>query len=273
LPSEEEWLRLKDELGEKEARLARSQQELVEKERRIVELEKDLAEAEASIAESGTAAEEVSNSLKQRINNLKAELNTLVADKIILGQEIQRLTEERNQTKDRMIYAMEQVLWKEIRQENEILKATLIIGAFTLIVAVWGKDIADLSKKLFRGMRKLLMALKVIVTVGRRSNSTPTPPSAPSINLVSLSSLVSAGTNASLEIQVVPGAVCSPGVIYKSGASSAKGLVPKEADSQGRVSWVWRVAVNTTPGRSVVYVDCDPGGYCQWSFEVHAQSV
>jgi endonuclease YncB( thermonuclease family) len=97
----------------------------------------------------------------------------------------------------------------------------------------------------------------------------PTQPPAGTITLISLTSPISPGANATLVIEAAPGAVCDPGVIYKSGESTAQGLQAKTAGANGRLSWTWRVGTNTTPGTWVVYVVCNPGGRAQWDFVVH----
>jgi micrococcal nuclease len=91
------------------------------------------------------------------------------------------------------------------------------------------------------------------------------------ISVVSLSSPVAPFSDAMLEIQTAPGAICAITVHYKSGPSRARGLVPKPADRKGRVVWQWRVGSNTTPGRWPVDVTCEKGearGEVRTSFEV-----
>ena len=80
------------------------------------------------------------------------------------------------------------------------------------------------------------------------------------IRIVSLTSPVSPGDDASITIQTAPNASCSITVIYKSGPSRARGLFPQSADSRGRVTWTWRVGTRTTPGRWPIIVTCSAGG-------------
>jgi micrococcal nuclease len=96
----------------------------------------------------------------------------------------------------------------------------------------------------------------------------PTEPPAAGITLVSLTSPTSPGSNATLVIQVAAGAVCDPGVIYKSGESGAQGLEQKTAGGDGQLSWTWKVGPSTTPGTWTVYVNCNPGGSMSWAFVV-----
>lgn len=91
------------------------------------------------------------------------------------------------------------------------------------------------------------------------------------ITLISVTSPAAPFTDATLTISTAPGANCSLAVYYKSGASRAKGLVPKMASNSGRVSWTWRVGSNTTPGRWPIVVTCEKGtdhGELRTAFEV-----
>lgn len=79
---------------------------------------------------------------------------------------------------------------------------------------------------------------------------TPTPDTTESnpIEIISLTSPVKAGSNATIVIKGNPGETYYIEVIYKSGPSKASGLGSKVADSKGRVSWTWKVGINTSPG-------------------------
>jgi len=68
------------------------------------------------------------------------------------------------------------------------------------------------------------------------------------LTITSVTSPVNAGASATLTAKTSPGAQCTITVYYKSGRSTASGLYPKEADSQGNVSWSWKVGTRTTPG-------------------------
>jgi phosphatidylserine/phosphatidylglycerophosphate/cardiolipin synthase-like enzyme len=96
----------------------------------------------------------------------------------------------------------------------------------------------------------------------------PARPATSGIALTRLTSPVSPGADATLVIQVAPGAVCDPGVIQKSGESQAQGLERKTAGGDGALSWTWRVGSRTASGEWTVYVDCEPGGRMQWPFVV-----
>jgi len=68
------------------------------------------------------------------------------------------------------------------------------------------------------------------------------------IEIKSATSYIGRGYNATLTAQTLPDADCSITVYYKSGPSRAQGLYPKKADSNGNVSWTWKVGTTTTPG-------------------------
>jgi hypothetical protein len=80
------------------------------------------------------------------------------------------------------------------------------------------------------------------------------------VSLVHLSSPVAPFSDATIQVKTVPGAACTITVLYKSGPSRARGLVPRAADRSGFVEWQWRVGSNTTPGQWPVVVTCEQGG-------------
>jgi len=79
------------------------------------------------------------------------------------------------------------------------------------------------------------------------------------LKIVSVTTPIGQGYTATLKAETLPGAQCTIAVYYKSGKSTASGLYPKEADSQGNVSWSWKVGTRTTPGswRIVVTASLD----------------
>lgn len=80
------------------------------------------------------------------------------------------------------------------------------------------------------------------------------------VKVVSLTSPVSLGSQATLTVQTAPKATCTPTVQYKSGKSGAQGLSKKTANAQGQVSWTWKVASSATPGTWPVSVRCTSKG-------------
>ncbi len=68
------------------------------------------------------------------------------------------------------------------------------------------------------------------------------------LEVVTVTTPIGKGYTATLKAETLPGAYCTIVVYYKSGPSTAAGLYPKEADSEGNVSWSWKVGTRTTPG-------------------------
>jgi len=68
------------------------------------------------------------------------------------------------------------------------------------------------------------------------------------ITVTQLTSPISRGSNATISINTAPNTYCSIIVYYKSGASKAQGLDPKNSDGNGNCSWTWKVGTRTTPG-------------------------
>jgi hypothetical protein len=89
-----------------------------------------------------------------------------------------------------------------------------------------------------------------------QENDTYSPSySDPTLEIEYVTSPVSPGHNATLNVSTNPGARCEITVYYKSGPSQAQGLDPKTADSSGHVSWTWKVGTRTTPGEWKIVVD------------------
>jgi hypothetical protein len=96
------------------------------------------------------------------------------------------------------------------------------------------------------------------------------PPSAAplgKVELVSVTSPIGAGSDATLVVKARSGATCSIVVTYRSGPSSAAGLRTQSARS-GRISWTWTVGTRTTRGRWPIDVSCGAAGSLHTSFEV-----
>jgi len=68
------------------------------------------------------------------------------------------------------------------------------------------------------------------------------------VKVLSLTSPVDAGSDATLVVTAPSGTTCSIMVTYKSGPSEAAGLYPQRARG-GRIDWTWMVGTRTTPGR------------------------
>jgi beta-lactamase superfamily II metal-dependent hydrolase len=85
---------------------------------------------------------------------------------------------------------------------------------------------------------------------------TPTVPAPGQFEIYPVSP-VSRNQNATLTAKTSPNAPCSIIVHTKSGTSSAQGLNSKNADGNGKVSWVWRIGPNTTLGTWGIDVTCN----------------
>jgi micrococcal nuclease len=93
--------------------------------------------------------------------------------------------------------------------------------------------------------------------------ATPTPAPAPvqqapvaSLNFVNAPLSARHGQATTLIVKTAPSTGCSIQVVYKSGPSTAQGLVAKTSDGAGNVSWTWIVGSRTTPGQWPIYVTC-----------------
>ena len=77
------------------------------------------------------------------------------------------------------------------------------------------------------------------------------------VKRTAFTSVVPAGQYASLTVQVAPRSRCTIKVVYSTGASHAAGLGAKVG---WKITWRWRVARRTKPGRYPVTVDCGKAG-------------
>ncbi len=87
------------------------------------------------------------------------------------------------------------------------------------------------------------------------------------INLVSLDSPVSKGSDVTVSIKGLPNTTYDIDVIYSSGASKASGLEDKTSDSEGNVSWTFKVSSNVKPGTYEVIIT-DGEDSASYSLEV-----
>lgn len=107
-------------------------------------------------------------------------------------------------------------------------------------------------------------AISPVATVA--ATPTPTPVESPSpapvqtvVTFVNAPLTVGRGSNATLQVKTAANTSCSIEVDYKSGPSTAAGLVAKNSDGAGNVSWTWKVGANTTPGAWPITVTCGAG--------------
>lgn len=78
-----------------------------------------------------------------------------------------------------------------------------------------------------------------------------------SLDVISVTSPVIKGNDATLTIKTMPGAKCTIAVYYKSGISKTSGLEDKVADSNGMVSWNWTVSTKTSSGTWNIVITAD----------------
>lgn len=68
------------------------------------------------------------------------------------------------------------------------------------------------------------------------------------ITLVNFTDKRKGGQNATITIKGSPNTQYKISVMYKSGASTAKGMEEKVSDQNGNVSWTWKIGTNTEKG-------------------------
>lgn len=99
------------------------------------------------------------------------------------------------------------------------------------------------------------------------SSSDSSPSTTNNISLVSLDSPVSKGSDVTVSIKGLPNTTYDIDVIYSSGASKASGLEDKTSDSEGNVSWTFKVSSNVKPGTYEVKIT-DGEDSASYSLEV-----
>ena len=99
------------------------------------------------------------------------------------------------------------------------------------------------------------------------SNSNSNSTSTSDINLVSMTTPVSRGSDATISIKGVPNITYDIDVMYSSGESKASGLEDKTSDSEGNVSWTFKVSSNVKPGTYEVKIS-DGKDSASYSLEV-----
>jgi len=94
-----------------------------------------------------------------------------------------------------------------------------------------------------------------------QARPSPSPAPAITIELIRLTSPITRGSDASLQVRTTPGARCLLSYVTPAGKSSeAQGLGPTVADGNGICAWTWRIGANTTPGRGRLQVSVDGVG-------------
>ena len=99
------------------------------------------------------------------------------------------------------------------------------------------------------------------------SSNSSSSAAASNINLVSLTSPISRGSDVTVSIKGLPNTTYDIDVIYSSGESKASGLEDKTSDSEGNVSWTFKVSSNVKPGTYEVKIT-DGKDSASYSLEV-----
>lgn len=99
------------------------------------------------------------------------------------------------------------------------------------------------------------------------SDSSNSNNSTSNINLVGLTSPVSCGSDVTVSIKGLPNTTYDIAVIYSSGESKASGLEDKTSDSEGNVSWTFKVSSNVKPGTYEIKIT-DGSSNANYSLEV-----
>ncbi|HET6964841.1 MAG TPA: hypothetical protein VFH58_08710 [Acidimicrobiales bacterium] len=87
--------------------------------------------------------------------------------------------------------------------------------------------------------------------------ATPPPSTATGVQIESVTSPVSRGSEVSLVAQTSPNMACNLEVTLPSGGQSqSQGLGPRSADNSGRVQWNWQTGTRTKPGTATANVTC-----------------
>jgi len=84
----------------------------------------------------------------------------------------------------------------------------------------------------------------------------PALPPAAGVAFTFVKSPVAPNGTGQVTVATAPNAACTIVVTYKSGPSTAQGLIPKTADGNGNVSWTWNIGTNTTAGTWPIDVRC-----------------
>jgi hypothetical protein len=85
------------------------------------------------------------------------------------------------------------------------------------------------------------------------------------VRLISVTSPVRHGTNATLSVSLTQPGTCSITVYNQTGASGAQGLYPKRGS---QISWTWKVDPGTKTGWWPIVLSCGSAGTLQASFVV-----
>lgn len=85
-------------------------------------------------------------------------------------------------------------------------------------------------------------------TKASETTKTPETTAEKVLKYTSITSPISRGNEATVEVKGKPNTKYTIKVKYSSGYSTASGLGAKTADSRGSVSWTWKIGAKTSPG-------------------------
>ena len=108
---------------------------------------------------------------------------------------------------------------------------------------------------------------KEVSCSGDKESSSDSSNSTSNINLVGLTSPVSRGGDVTVSIKGLPNTTYDIDVMYSSGESKASGLEDKASDSEGKVSWTFKVSSNVKTGTYEVKIT-DGSSNASYSLEV-----
>lgn len=108
-------------------------------------------------------------------------------------------------------------------------------------------------------VRRLALALVLVAVLAVPASA------AAKVRLISVTSPVRHGTNATLSVSLTQPATCSITVYTESGASGAQGLYPKRGS---QISWTWKVDARTKTGWWPILLSCGSAGTLQTSLVV-----
>jgi 5-hydroxyisourate hydrolase-like protein (transthyretin family) len=80
------------------------------------------------------------------------------------------------------------------------------------------------------------------------------------LEILSVTSPVKAGENATLKAHTSPGARCAINVYYTSSRSTCEGLAERTVEASGNIAWTWKVGADIAPGVYKIEVSASLGG-------------
>lgn len=121
------------------------------------------------------------------------------------------------------------------------------------------KNILDNYKKMGANIYRTDQSGTIVVTSDGKKISINNEPyviqeEETEINLVALPEDVKKGEEITIEVKGKPNTKYDIDVMYKSGASMAKGLENKYSNDEGMVSWTFKVSNNVTPGNYKIII-------------------